>query len=61
MSKTWASSATARKVMRGNRGRDTKPELAARRLVHDRGLRYRVITRPDPDLRCTADLVVAST
>jgi DNA mismatch endonuclease (patch repair protein) len=43
--------------MRGNRSRDTKPELAVRRLVHARGLRYRVNVRPLPSLRRTADMV----
>lgn len=43
--------------MQGNRGRDTKPELAVRRLVHAAGLRYRVNSRPEPDLRRTADLL----
>ena len=37
-----ASSAAARRVMQGNRGRDTKPELALRRELHRRGLRYRL-------------------
>lgn len=43
--------------MRGNRSRDTKPELAVRRLLHARGLRYRVNMRPLPSLRRTADIV----
>ncbi|WP_436892219.1 very short patch repair endonuclease [Nocardiopsis dassonvillei] len=43
--------------MRANRGRDTGPELALRRLVHAAGLRYRVSARPLPALRRTADLV----
>lgn len=43
--------------MRGNCGRDTKPELRVRRLVHARGLRYRVNQRPLPEHRLTADLV----
>ncbi|MER7516215.1 very short patch repair endonuclease [Streptomyces sp. NPDC126499] len=37
--------------------RDTRPELALRRAVHARGLRYRVSIRPLPSLRRTADLV----
>jgi DNA mismatch endonuclease (patch repair protein) len=53
----WASSDAARKTMQGNRGRDTKAELAVRRLVHAAGLRYRVNARPEPDLRRTADLL----
>jgi len=43
--------------MRANRSRDTAPELALRRAVHALGLRYRVATRPLPQLRRTADLV----
>jgi DNA mismatch endonuclease, patch repair protein len=37
--------------------RDTAPELAIRRKVHARGLRYRVDARPVKGLRRTADLV----
>nr|CTQ89717.1 Very-short-patch mismatch repair endonuclease (G-T specific) [Kibdelosporangium sp. MJ126-NF4] len=43
--------------MRGNRGRDTRPELALRALLHQRGLRYRVSTRPLRESRRTADIV----
>jgi DNA mismatch endonuclease (patch repair protein) len=43
--------------MQGNRSRDTKPELAVRRLLHARGFRYRVNTRPIPALPRTADIV----
>lgn len=42
----WASSPRARASMRGNRGRDTAPELAVRRLLHASGLRYRVDFAP---------------
>ncbi|WP_189246281.1 very short patch repair endonuclease [Streptosporangium pseudovulgare] len=52
-----ASSEGVRKSMRANKGRDTKPELALRRAVHALGLRYRVSTRPLPQIRRTADLV----
>lgn len=45
--------------MQGNRNRDTKPELAVRRLVHGAGLRYRVASRPEATVRYTADLVFA--
>jgi DNA mismatch endonuclease (patch repair protein) len=54
---SWASSAAVRKVMQGNRSRDTIPELAVRSAVHRLGLRYRVSARPLPHLRRTADLV----
>lgn len=43
--------------MQGNKGRDTKPELALRRALHALGFRYRVSVRPLPQVRRTADLV----
>jgi DNA mismatch endonuclease (patch repair protein) len=43
--------------MQGNKGRDTRPELAVRSAVHALGLRYRVGIRPVPQIRRTADLV----
>lgn len=43
--------------MRGNKGRDTAPELRLRSILHRQGLRYRVSTRPLPELRRTADIV----
>jgi DNA mismatch endonuclease (patch repair protein) len=43
--------------MRGNRRRDTKPEMAVRRLVHAAGLRYRVDIRPLPAINRRADVV----
>lgn len=46
-----------RRSMRGNRSRDTKPELAVRSVLHSRGLRFRVQFRPLADRRYTADLV----
>lgn len=55
-----ASSPNVRSVMRGNRKRDTKPELAVRKVVHHLGLRYRVACRPLPSERFTADLVFPS-
>lgn len=36
---------------------DTKPELAIRRELHRRGLRYRVNFRAEPGLRCSPDIV----
>lgn len=44
---SWASSDAARKTMQDNRGRDTKAELAERRLVLAQGLRYLVNRRLD--------------
>ncbi|WP_084503985.1 very short patch repair endonuclease [Actinoplanes sp. N902-109] len=52
-----ASSAAVRRVMQGNRSRNTRPELAVRRVAHRRGLRYRVDTQPVPGIRRRADLV----
>lgn len=43
--------------MRGNRSRDTLPELRVRSLLHRMGLRYRVDVRPEPDIARRADLV----
>lgn len=43
--------------MRANRSRDTGPELALRRLLHARGLRYRVDAVVEPSVRSRADLV----
>lgn len=43
--------------MQGNRGRDTRPELALRRALHARGARYFVNRRPLPSFRRTADLL----
>lgn len=54
---SWASSDGSRAVMRANRGRDTRPELALRSAVHALGLRYRVNARPEKAVRRTADLV----
>lgn len=54
---SWATSLATRRSMQANRRRDTMPELAIRRLVHARGLRYRVDARPLPDARHTADLI----
>jgi len=55
--KSWASSPAVRAVMRANRSRDTRPELALRSAVHALGLRYRVGIRPITGIRRTADLV----
>jgi DNA mismatch endonuclease (patch repair protein) len=43
-------------MMRGNTRKNTKPELALRRLVHSRGLRYRIDTKPS-GIRYAADLI----
>lgn len=43
--------------MQAQRSWDTKPELALRRELHRRGLRYFVHRRPLPGLRREADVV----
>ncbi|PYC66637.1 very short patch repair endonuclease [Micromonospora arborensis] len=55
--RSWASTPAVRRSMQSNRSRDTKPELLLRRALHARGLRYRVCTKPLPDLRMKADIV----
>jgi DNA mismatch endonuclease (patch repair protein) len=54
---SWASSPAVRAVMRANKGRDTRPELAVRSAAHALGLRYRVGVSPLPGIRRTADMV----
>jgi DNA mismatch endonuclease (patch repair protein) len=43
--------------MQGNRGRDTRPEVALRSALHAQGLRFRKHVPPVPGLRCRADVV----
>lgn len=57
MSESWASSPGTRASMMSNRRRDTGPELAVRRILHARGLRYRVDAPLDFDRRRRADIV----
>ncbi|XVX21468.1 very short patch repair endonuclease [Actinomycetota bacterium] len=54
---SFASSPGARSRMQLQRTRDTAPEMALRRLLHSRGLRYRVDREPLPGLRRRADIV----
>ncbi len=54
---SWATSTAVSSVMRGNRGRDTKPEKAVRTAVHAIGMRYRICRPPVAGLRRTADMV----
>lgn len=54
---SWASSPERRRIMQANRSNNTGPELALRRLLHARGLRYRVAARPLKGVRRTADIV----
>ena len=50
-------SEAVRDRFRRQRTRDTGAEMAVRRAVHARGLRYRVDVAPEPALRRRADLV----
>lgn len=52
-----ASDAATRTRMRRQRRRDTKPELAIRRAVHTKGMRYFVDRPPLPGMRRRADMV----
>lgn len=54
---SWAKNRAVRSVMRGNKSRDTGPERRLRAILHERGLRYRVNTRPLKGIRRTADVV----
>ena len=53
---SWASSEAVRRTMLGNRGRDTKPELAMRSALHAAGLRFRKNYRPLPGSRMVVDV-----
>ena len=46
-----------RRAMQRQRERDTGPEMACRRELHRRGLRYRIHRRPVAGLRRTIDIV----
>ena len=54
---SWASSPESRRRMQANRDRDTKPELLLRRELHRLGLRYRLHSRPQEDIRSRVDIV----
>lgn len=52
---SWASSETARRIMKANKGRNTGPEMRLRRELYRRGLRFRV---SGPAVRATrADIL----
>lgn len=57
MAESWATSEGTRKSMLSNKRRDTTTELAVRRELFRRGLRYRVDFAPVPGLRRRADIV----
>lgn len=51
-----ASSVAVSGRMARQRRRDTTAELSVRRILHSRGIRYRVDVAPEPGMRCKADL-----
>lgn len=53
---SWVVTDHVRRRMSRTRGRDTKPELSVRRLLHAHGWRYRVNWRPLDDKRRTVDI-----
>ena len=57
---SWASSPAVRRSMQGNKRRDTSIEMALRRELHRRGLRYQVDAKPLRELNRRADLVFVS-
>jgi DNA mismatch endonuclease (patch repair protein) len=56
-SRPAAADAVVRKRMKAQARRDTAPELSIRRRLHAAGVRYRVDTRLENDLRVRGDLV----
>lgn len=54
---SWASSDGSRRRMQKVRQQGTTPETRLRRALTDRGLRYRLQLRPEPDLRWRSDIV----
>lgn len=59
-SESWASSEGSRRRMRAQNQRNTKPEVTIRRLLHGRGLRYRLQVRPSPRMRQRIDVAFMS-
>lgn len=53
---SWASSEAARRSMTGNRGRDSKPEIAVRSALHRAGFRFRKNYRPVMSSRAVVDV-----
>ncbi|WIM87442.1 DNA mismatch endonuclease Vsr [Candidatus Mycobacterium wuenschmannii] len=43
--------------MSKQRQRDTQAELSVRKILHARGIRFRVDARPESDYRCKADII----
>jgi len=56
--RSFATSEGVRRRMQQQGRRDTRPEIALRRELHRRGLRYRLCERPIPELRRNIDVVL---
>lgn len=54
---SWASSSGTARSMRGNKRRDTQPEIKIRKLLHASGLRFRIDYSLQPGIRTKADIV----
>lgn len=54
---SWASNPDVRKRMQGVKSKNTGLEMALRRELSNRGLRYRLQRRPEADLRWRSDFV----
>lgn len=52
-----ASNPAVRRAMQAVKRQDTKAEVLLRRRLHAVGLRFRKEIRPEPGLRCKADIV----
>lgn len=48
---------SVRKRFRGQKTRDTAPELAVRKLLHEMGFRYRLNLRAEPEVSSKADVL----
>jgi len=53
---SWASTPAVRRSMQSNHSRDTRPELALRKILWAEGLRYRVAARPVQDVKRKVDI-----
>lgn len=58
---SWATTPGIRSRMQQQRSRDTKPEVALRRALHRRGLRYRVHRPIVPGTKRKVDIVFGPT
>lgn len=52
-----ASSIAVRRAMQAVASQNTSPEMLLRRAIHKVGLRYQLHSRPEKNLRCSADII----